>query len=180
MDIQSCYRLEDIIKELEMALQISGSDFEEKDVDAIIKNVKARIGRQYQLDMTYKLNAPELNAPAYRDSLDGYLDILSGLHAKLCGYGQLVRFRAKNDISLYDINYLGYTPDSLKEILDAFQRDKFRYMSEPHIVGFKEKLKSISTCTEKRLFVLLVISCELGLPEITATIAELLYWALVK
>ena len=47
MDISRMYVIDDLIKSLEVALQIDGSDYAERSVDTIIRNIKNRIIKCY-------------------------------------------------------------------------------------------------------------------------------------
>ena len=61
MTICDTYNIDSILTELEVALQIDGQDYAEKDFKKIISNVKRRIARQYQVDLTNtKIDDPTL------------------------------------------------------------------------------------------------------------------------
>lgn len=180
MDISNCYLLYDIIRELEVAYQIEGEDFEETDTDIVIKRVKQKLGRQYQINiMEFKATAPELEMSQFRNSLSLLIDNITAIHAKVCGYTQIERYTMKSGISLSDINYLGFTEVTLKETLIALQRQDTMPLAEESIQAIKTKLGTISNCWEKRIFVLLVVSYELGFYEMTAALAEILFQGMI-
>lgn len=181
MDITNCYNIEAIIRELEVAFQIDGSDFEEHDMNVIIKNVKARIGRQYQIDLTdTKINSVELELGVYRNAAVLFIDNVARLHAKLCGLCQIERFLTTSQVSLSDVNYLGYTEESLKTLLIALQRKITLPLATDAINSIKDKLGYISNCREKRLCMLIIIADAIGFSEIVAAIAEILYIGMIR
>ena len=176
MDITSCYDIDSIIREFEAAFQVDGTDFEERDVDVILKNVKTRVGRQYQVDLTeFKIDSPEFDIGVYHNAAALFIDNVARLHAKLCGLCQICRYLTVVNISLSDINFLGYTEESLKTMLQALQRKATLPMAEEAVQSVKRKLGSINNCREKRLFLIMVISYTIGFHEVTASVAELLY-----
>ncbi len=181
MKIADCYDLHALIRELEVAFQVDGSDFEERDIDVLVKNVKTRVSRQYQIDvLSYKVDADELTMSESRKAVVLFIDNIARIHSKLCGYAQLVRYKAANEISLSDINYLGFEETSLKTTLVAMQREHYLPQVEENIAAIKTKLGVINNCWEKRLFVLAVVAYELGCSEVTACIAEILYQGMIK
>lgn len=176
MDITKCYNLYEVIKELEIAFQIDESDFEERDADTMVKNVKKRINRQYAIDISeYKVNSDEVVLSSFRESLALFVENIARIHSKFCGCCQIERYHASTDLSLSRINYLGFVESSLIDTLEALQRETFFGEVEGRIECIKEKLGTISNCWEKRLFVLMVISWELGFNEMVACIAEILF-----
>ena len=56
MRISDVYNIENIITNLEIALQIDGSDYGQKDLNVAIEKIKARIKSQYQIDLTENLS----------------------------------------------------------------------------------------------------------------------------
>ena len=54
MNIADRYMLKEVIKELETAFQIDGVDFSFDNTQELIRTVKMRINRQYQLDLSDK------------------------------------------------------------------------------------------------------------------------------
>ena len=51
MTISEMYDINRIILDIEVALQIDGKDYGEKDVDVVMENIRNRIIRQYQIDL---------------------------------------------------------------------------------------------------------------------------------
>ena len=181
MNIVECYSLHDIVKELELALQIEDNDLREPDIDKLLDNIKLKINRQYNVDLSeYKINSTELELSQQRESAVIFIDNIAAIHAKLCGYCQIRRFLTTSDISLDNVNYLGFVPNHLTKTLKAIQRATLKPKAEEGIKAIKGKLASISNSWEKRLFVLLVVCNELGFPEVTASIAEVLFQSTIS
>lgn len=181
MVISDCYDLQNIIVELEIALQIDAIDYDEKNLDNLIKNVKTRISRQYQLNLTeHKIGSADLDLGVYKSAATIFVDNLASIHSKICGLCQLIRYEMRVPISLAEINYMGFTKDTLKVSLIALQKKKTQPKAGEVLNAIKDKLPTVSLCWEKRLFVLAIVAYELGLNELTATIAEVLYLGLIE
>lgn len=181
MNIAECYNLHDIVRELELALQIEDGDLRETDIDKLLANIKKKIDRQYQVDVThYKVDSMELALSNMQESVALFIENIARLHSKLCGYCQLRRYLASSEVSLEDINYIGLTRESLLANLKALQRLYYQPRLTDFIAVLKRKLPSISNSWEKRLLVLIVVCIELGFNEVSASIAEILYQSMKK
>ena len=93
MDISSLYDINRIVNNLEVALCIDGVDYAEKDMDVILKNIKNRIIRQYQLDLTStKITDTALYVGRSRTAAAMFTENIAALHGQLCGYLQIARY----------------------------------------------------------------------------------------
>lgn len=182
MRLKDDYEFESIIRSLEVALQIDGSTYDEKDVVKAIDTVKKRLTRQYvYIDfINYKIGDPEIEGLGDAAStVVLFLDGIASVHSKLCAYTQIVRYTCNCPVNLGRINYLGIEEDSLKTNIMKMERERMLPLVESVIKAIEDRLNSISYCLEKRIIMLLVVTYELGLYEITATIAELLHISMV-
>lgn len=182
MRLKDDYELESVIRGLEVALQVDGSTYDEKDISKAIMDVKKRLTRQYvHIDfINFRIGDPEIEKLGDAAStVVLFLDGIASVHSKLCAYTQIVRFTCNCPVDLMKINYLGIEEDSLKTNIMKMERERLLPSIEPVIKAIEDRLNSISYCLEKRIIMLLVISYELGLYEITATIAELLHISMV-
>lgn len=178
MNITDCYDIDGILRELETALQIDMSDYEEQDVDKVITTIKKRIGRQYQLDLTTEpIDSTVHEIGIYKNAASLFVDIVANLHAKLCGYCHILRYTVKSKISLHSINFLGYDPDLVRAMLRALREKKTQPRAKEAIDTIKTKMGSISICREKRLIMIMILSYELGFNELAAACAEVLFIA---
>ena len=176
MDISRMYNIDELIRSLEVALQIDGSDYAERNVDTIIRNIKNRIIRQYQVDLTLvKMNDDALYMGKSRAQAMLFLENITMLHANLCGYLQTVRFNGNFVIKPSNVNYLGVTEKPLMNFLQLCMRGKTVPSIAASMDAIKHKVSNISTCLEKKIFLLLVVSYELGFYELLATLAEIMY-----
>lgn len=179
MDIRQIYSvggLDKLLTEMELAIKLSGKDYMESSYDSILRNVKQRINKEYQIDLNLgKINDVSFETGIYRSAVALFLDTMAMVHSKLCAYCQICRYTVHNDISLSSINYMSYTQESMKKTLKALQREKTRVKAEESIEMMKSKIMTIKTSNEKRLFMLLLLAWDIGLYEIVACIAEILY-----
>lgn len=178
MTITECYDFAELLREAEATLQISGTDYEEADVDRVVMNVRQRISRQHQIDITArKMNDPEIAIGLYQKHALLFVSSAAMLHSKLCGLAQTQRFITASPLSLSKLNWLGYAAQSMKAFLTVLQREATLPSAVDAINSIKEKLPTIGNCMEKRLFMVLVVADAIGFPEIVAAIAEILYQA---
>jgi len=179
MDINKLYTtrgIDNIITELEATLQISGEDYEEDNYEDVLKNVKKRINQQHQLDLfRNKVTDVELESSVYKTAVSMFLDGMTLMHAKLCAIGQLMRYNTATEVNLDAINYISYTEDSMKVILETLEREKTIPTAHEAMSAIKGKIMRIKTTREKRLFLIMLICYDIGLNELVATIAEILH-----
>lgn len=175
MKLKDDYVLSKIVKELESVLQIEGRTYEDPNINQAINDVKTRLDRMYHVDFTnHKIGDPELAGVTAIKDVAIFLEAVAGVHSKLCAYSQICRFTCKIDIDLRNVNYLGITEESLLPNLKMMEREKYLPSISSAITGIKERLVTTSYCMEKRLLLIMITAYELGLYEITATIAEIL------
>lgn len=180
MEVTEAYDLDNILREAEATFQIDGKDYEEHDLDFVIKNVKQRLGRQARIDFEkYKVTDPEISQGLYRVQAMMLTDSVAMLHGRLCGAVHIQRYLTTSPISLSDVNYLGYTEQSMRAVLMALQRKETAPAAADAIRAIKEKLGAVASCREKRLFMLIIVADAIGYPEIVAVIAEMLYQGII-
>lgn len=176
MNVRDNYSLHNVLKELEAVLQIDGIDYEEIDIERLLGNVKKRIEKQYQLDLSdTSYAATMINNTAYQGSLVIFIDNVSRVHSILCGYAQICRFTMEIPISLSSINYIGFTQESLREVLISAQVSSKMIAVSRAMEAIGEKLATLTLCYERRLLTCFYIAYELKLYELTSALAELLY-----
>lgn len=177
MNICELYDIQKIVISLEAALLIDGVDYAEKDVDTIIRNIKTRILRQYQVDLSeVKITDTSLYIGKSRNKARLLLENIQAIHANLCGYLQIVRFTGQTTIKPINVNYAGINEKSFMSILQLSMRNKTVVQLNDAIEVLKLKVGTINTCMEKKLLLILIVCYELGFTEITAAVAEILYF----
>lgn len=176
MDISSMYDINRIVISLEVALQIDGQDYAEKDVSVIIDNVKKRIIRQYQVDLTScKIFDDDLTIGRSRNSAVLFIENVASLHGQLCGYLQIVRYTGEVKIKPVNVNYLGFVEKSLMSVFQLAMRKKTVPALKDAMEAVKIKVGSINNCLEKKMFLIMIVAYELGFYEVMAAVAEILY-----
>lgn len=174
--IYSTFGLDNLLTEMEVALKLSGKDYTEASYEVILRNIKQRINREYQIDLNLgKINDVSFETGIYRSAVALFIDNMAMIHSKLCAYCHVCRYTLHNDVSLTSINYMGFTEDSMMNTLHLLQREKTHVATEEALELMKQKIMTIKTSNEKRLFMLLLITYDFGLYEISACIAEILY-----
>lgn len=176
MDISVLYDINDISIDLEKALMIDGPDYAERDFSVILNNVRQRIIRQYQLDLTNaKIYDESLYIGKQRSSASMLVENISIIHARLCGYLQIARYSGEIIIKPINVNYLGIQQKSIRGVLQLCMRRKTVESAKNGMLVFESRIGSLSNCLEKKMFLLMTVSYELGFYEIVAAIAEILY-----
>ena len=176
MEISTLYDINQICIEIEKALMIDGTDYAERDISTIITNVKNRIIRKYQLDLTdIKIYDEALYIGKQRASAVMFVENVSILHARLCGYLQIVRYTGEVQVKPINVNYLGFQDYSLNSLMQLCMRQKTLSKIGNGLSALETKVCTISNCIEKKLFLILIIAYELGLYELMAAVAEIIY-----
>lgn len=180
MTVTEMYDIDSILREAEATFQIDGQDYEEHDMDVVIRNVKQRLGRQARIDFEkYKITDPEISQGFYRAQAVMLTDSVAMLHGRLGGAVHIQRYLTSSPVSLSDVNYLGYTEESMRGVLRALQRKETAPKAVNAVKAIKEKLGAVISCREKRLFMLIIIADAIGYPEIVAVVAEILYQGMI-
>lgn len=176
MVISELYDINRIILDIEVALQIDGKDYSEKDVDVILENIRNRIIRQYQIDLhDRKISDDSLYIGKSRSSAVLFIENIAALHAKLCGYLQIVRYNKIVTIKAVNINYMGFTQKTFMSFFMAAMGASTMPNIDSAVNAIKRKFGSVNSCIEKKLILIMIVAYEFGLYELVASIAEILY-----
>lgn len=176
MTISEMYDINRIILDIEVALQIDGKDYGEKDVDVVMENIRNRIIRQYQIDLhDRKISDESLYIGKSRSSAVLFTENISALHAKLCGYLQIVRYNKIISIKVVNINYMGFTQKALMSFFMAAMGSSTMPNIDQAMQAIKRKFGSVNSCLEKKLILIMIVAYEFGLYELVASIAEIFY-----
>lgn len=176
MVISDLYDINRIILDTEVALQVDGKDYSEKDVDMILDNIRNRIIRQYQIDLhDRKISDESLFIGKSKASAILFVENIAALHARLCGYLQIVRYNKIVTIKVVNINYMGFTQKTFLSFFMAAMGANTMPNIDTAINAIKRKFGSVNNCIEKKLILLMIVCYEFGLYEMVASIAEILY-----
>ena len=176
MKIEELYDIHTIVRDTEIALQIDGKDYAEKSIDVIMEGIYTRMIRQYQLDFHNMLATDQaLEIGKSQSAAVLFLENLAVLHAKLCGYLQIVRYTKLALIRPSNFNYMGLKRESFISVMMACTNSNSVTSMQDAINAFGRKFGSINTCLEKKLILIMIVSYKLGLYELVAAIAEIFY-----
>lgn len=176
MNITDMYDIQKITIDLEVALQIDGMDYAEKNVDIIMDNIHKRIMRQYQLDLrNTKIDDDSLYVGSSRSSAVMFVENMSVLHGRLAGYFHIVRFTHQVLVRAVNINYMGFTGDTLKSVWIALMNKSTQPNAASAMKALKNKFSYVNNCLEKKLILIMLVAWELGFYELVASIAEIFY-----
>lgn len=176
MVISDLYDINRIVLDIEVALQIDGKDYGEKDVDVIMESIRSRIIRQYQLDLhDRKISDDALYIGKSRSSAVLFVENIAALHARLCGYLQVARYQTRVTIRPININYMGFAKDSLMSFFIAAMASRTLPDCDAAVQAIRKKFGSVNSCIEKKLILILLVCYEFGFNEIVSSIAEIFY-----
>ncbi len=173
MNISTMYDLKKIIRELEVQLHIDGQDYAEKNVDVIIKNIKIRLLREYQLDFSQSKITDMEGINSAASAL--FTDAIFVSHSRLAGYLANCMYLNSISVTPVHINYAGLTRESFISFLTYASKEKYNSTIEEYISTLKLKFGSINICDEKKLILIIIVARELGFDEIASVIAQILY-----
>jgi hypothetical protein len=176
MVISDFYDINKIMLDIEAALLIDGKDYSEKDVEDILENIRNRIIRQYQIDLhDKKINDDSLYSGKSRSQAVLFVENAAALHARLCGYLQIVRYNKIVTIRVSNINYMGFERKALQSFFMAAMGSSTMPSIETAISAIKRKFGSVNNCMEKKFILVMIVAYEFGLNELVAAISEILY-----
>ena len=176
MTISEMYDINRIILDIEVALQIDGKDYGEKDVDVIMESIMNRIIRQYQIDLHgRKINDDTLYIGKSRSSAVLFVENVDNLHARLCGYLQICRYQTHVTVRPININFMGFAQASFMSFFMAAMTARTLPDCDAAIQAIKRKFGSINACIEKKFILVLLVCYEFGFDEMVSSIAEIMY-----
>lgn len=176
MKIAELYDINKILLDIEVALQIDGKDYAEKNVDVIMENIRNRIIRQYQIDLhDTKITDDSFYIGKSRTAAVLFVENITNLHAKLCGYLQIVRYMKQVTIKPMNINFMGFTETGFKNFFMAAMTVYTQPNINDAMKAVKGKFGSVNSCMEKKLILIMIVCYEFGFSEMVAACAEILY-----
>lgn len=176
ISISSLNDIEKVVLDLEVILKIDGNDYEKKDINVIINDVKKRILKQYHIDLIeYKLDDEVLSEGRNRESVVLFIDNVARCHEKLTAYLHIVRYKKEVKVKPVKIAYAGLEEESLMSVLRRLCSEKTMKSAEQAIEVLKHNMAYIDKCLEKRIMLIMIIAYELGIYELCAACAEVLY-----
>lgn len=181
MNISEFYDINKIVLSLEVALQIDGADYAEKNFDTIMNNIYNRIIRQYQVDLRgITIQDQSLYMGSSRNSALLFIENVSNLHGRLCGYAHISRFTGVAMINPMNVNYLGFDDVDFMTLLQFCTQEKYIPKIADAMDSIKLRINTINNCMEKKMILIMLVAYELGFYEVLASIAEILYFGAKK
>ena len=177
MQISDMYDITRIVRDIETALCIDGVDYGEKDIDTIVENVTNRIIVQHQIDLHGRtLTDDVLYVGRARSSTVLFVENLAFMHARLCGYSAaIVRYNRRVTIRPVNINYMGFTTETLKSFFMAAQMEATMPSINTAISAIGRKFGSVNSCIEKQIILIMIVAYRIGAYELVAGLAEIMY-----
>lgn len=163
-----------VVDELEVSLCIDGEDYATRDIDSAIVKIRQRIQKQYSIDLNAAIGDNYLDA-VMGTEIKAFLDNMHYLYNNVCGCGNFFRYIGGVPICLSNVNYLGITKDSMLSVLKLLQIEGRHDTLTSSMNQIKAKIGTVPMSLEKKLFMILYVSFELELYELSAAIAEILY-----
>lgn len=173
-EIRFVHNFSGIVQELEVSLCIDGKHYERRDIDEVISDIKHRIQLSYSIDLT-GTHEENYAGTLIGDEVVNFLDTMKFNYDNVCGLSHYFRYIGEIPINLAKINYLGITKDSMLAVLKMLQMEGRHCNLKSAIEDIEVRIGTIEMCIEKKLFMLLCVSYEIGLFELTAVLAEILY-----
>lgn len=162
------------INELEIALCIDGEDYGSRDIDIVLNRIRTRIQRQYGIELSGRIS-DSTSSYVLGDEMRNFIDNMQFIYNKVCALSAYSRYCGEIPISLERVNYIGVSKTSLTSLLKLLQCEGRTKYVEASMDTVKGRITSLPMCSEKKLFLCLVVCYYIGLYELTAVLAEILY-----
>jgi hypothetical protein len=171
------FSLQDILLSFENVLRI---EYEEKDASKVIESAKRKLENAYQVKLDRPIYEVQAQNAFVSESLDSFLEQVIECMKSLTAYTCIVMFTRLNQISLADVNYLGYDEAVLRTALKYLQEKKLYKQRGTIIPALRNAVSNVEMSPVKRLLVIMLVLEEIDLPEIVAAIAQYLYIGAIK
>lgn len=173
--IADLYSLGDILMDCEATLRLQYDEANQNNVAAILKAAKERLENAYQCRLDEPVYTVQAKNALVANDLEIFVKEAGSCVERLSTLTMLTMFTKKPPINLADVNFLGFTRESLTMALRYLQ-DKVLYAERgPLIVPIRNALNNIEMSHVKRLFIIMLAFENLGMEEGTAACAALLY-----
>ena len=167
--------LSDILSGIEGVLKIEYVN--ECTVEDTIKAAVNRLEDTYQLNLRDKdLATVQSESQLMADYVSELLKEIHSCLEQMSFYISLKLYHKNHALTLSDINYLGYSKSQLLTALKYLEfEDEYKGKREDLIKPITRALNNINMCTNKRIFVIMLMLERLGLYEGVSIYARLLY-----
>ena len=166
------FTLQQVLLSFETTLRI---EYSETEVSRVIKNAKQKLENAYQCRLDKPVYVVQAQNELVSENLDVFIQEISECVKQLAALTSVTMFTKRPPINLADVNYLGFTAETLTTALKYLQ-DKVCYEKRATIVpALTNALNNVEMSQIKRLFIIMLTMENLGLAEGVAACAQLLY-----
>jgi len=173
MSIRSRVSLKDVLLSFENVLRI---EYKDKDVEAILKRSKQAIENSYQIQLGDDIFSMESErSRLVGEALDTFLAQLAECIKSMSLIVSLTLFDKRKDMTLKDVNYLGFNPMQLKTALQYLQDEVLYEKRESFLSSLTRQTSNLSMSEIKRILVITLAMEKLGVKEGVAVMVQYLY-----
>lgn len=166
------YSLQDALLAMESALSIS---YDAGSVEEIIKDAHAHVEKFCNVRLDTDIYTVQAQNAFAASPIEALLDRIAAGSERIAFISSISLYTKKPPISLADVNYLGYTAETLLSALRHLQ-DRILYARRESIVrSITSALNNVELCQVKRLAIIMLVLEDLGIPEAVAICAQLLF-----
>lgn len=148
----------------------------EQKVDEVINAAISRLEDSYGFPFDKDIYQLQSESQLCSDGVSKLLSEVRNCLEQFAFYLQLKLYHKNHTLTLSDVNYLGYSKKQLLTALKYMQDAKeYKVHRESVITPLYNTLNNINMCSNKRLFVILLMLDKLGIKEGVSVVAQLLY-----
>jgi len=174
--IRSRVSINDILLGFENVLRI---EYKERDVEVTIKKARQSIENSHQIQLGNDVfETQSANARHVGEMLDTFLAQLTECIKSMSLLMSLTLFDKRKDMTLKDVNYLGFAQKQLQTALQYLQDETLYEKRENFLPILTRHTSNIEVNEIKRLLTIMLVMESLGVKEGVAVIASYLYLGL--
>lgn len=171
--ISDMFSLKQVLLSFENTLRI---EYKEQDVYKILKAAKQKLENAYQCKLDDPVYVVQAQNELVSENLNVFLRELSECLKQLTLLTSNAVFAKKIPISLADVNYLGFTSETLSVALKYLQDRVLYEKRDQFLPAISGALNNVEMSQIKRLFIIMLMLEKLGIPEGVSACAQLLYF----
>lgn len=173
MSIRARISLKEILLSFENVLRI---EYKDKDVEQIIKRAKQAIENSYQVQLGDDIfETQSANSRIYGETLDNFLAQLTECIKGMSLIMALTLFDKRKDMTLKDVNYLGFSSPQLRTALQYLQDETLYEKRNTFMTVLVRQTSNVEMSEIKRILVIMLTLEKLGVKEGVAILAQYLY-----
>lgn len=173
MSIRSRVSLKEVLLGFENVLRI---EYKDKDVENIIKRSKQAIENSYQIQLGSDIFDMESDrSRVIGEALDTFLAQLTECIKSMSLIVSLTLFDKRKDMTLKDVNYLGFNDLQLKTALRYLQDDVLYEKRDSFLSTLTRQTSNLAMNDIKRILTIILVLEKLGVKEGVAVLVQYLY-----